>query len=196
MRMTSTPFAGITGARLRIVRFLAVASCLALAAAGCSERDSGQSEAAETTGGEPQPERQAAANAPDTVIGSMSIDGRSYDLVRSFWCKPRPGIEGGTDLVIKVGALHEDGRIIHVMGTQVDRDRDRPSVQEVSATEPGTNSWYQSGTVMLEGRTGPILVVEDGHVRIQGDVTAGEEVVPLEVEFTLPKEPGGIFGAC
>lgn len=196
MRMTSDPFAGVTGARFRIVRFLAVASCLALATTGCSEGDSGQSGAAETTGGEPQPERQVATNASDTVVGSMSIDGRSYDLVRSFWCKPSPGVESGTDLAIKVGALHEDGRLIHVMGTQVDRDRDRPSVQQVSATEPGTNSYYQSGTVRLQGRTGPILVVEDGHVRIQGDVQAGGEVVPLEVEFTLPEEPGSMPGAC
>ena len=182
---------------LRKVGMLAAACCLVLASAACSERDAGQPEsAAVPAASDPQPEQQAAAGDAPRKIGSMSIDGRSYDLVRAFWCEPGPGVERGTELAIKVGALHEDGRLIHVSGTQVDRDRDRPSVQQVSASEPGTSSYYQSGTVMLKGRTEPILVVEDGHVRIQGDVSGAGEVVPLEVEFALPEAPDTVPGAC
>ena len=209
MRPTPVSIERITGSHLRAVRIFAAASCLVLASAACSDRDAGQEagqedgqedgqdeSAAMPSGGDPRPEQQAAADEPATVVGSMSIDGRSYDLVRSFRCEPGSGVEGGTELAIKVGAFHDDGRLIHVMATQVDRDRDRASVQQVSATEPGTGSYYQSGTVMLSGSTAPVLTVEDGHVRIQGDVQSGGNIVPLDVEFALPEEFGGPFGAC
>ena len=182
---------------LRKVGMLAAACCLVLASAACSERDAGQPEsAAVPAASDPQPEQQAAAGDAPRKIGSMSIDGRSYDLVRAFWCEPGPGVERGTDIAVKVGALHDDGRVIHLMATQGDRDRDRPSVQQVSATEPGTSTYYQSGTVMLKGRTEPILVVEDGHVRIQGDVSGAGNIVPLEAEFALPEAPGTVPGGC
>lgn len=129
-------------------------------------------------------------NAALETIGNLSINGRSYELVRAFWCETHSGTEDGTTVVIQVGAFHEDDRLITVMGTQVDRDRDRPAVQTLSASEPGTQSHYQSGDVALETGTEPVLAVDDGQVRIQGEVISGGDIVPLEAEFALPEEPG------
>lgn len=197
MRLRSAPLVKITAPRLRAAWIIAISSGLALALAACAERDAGQDgPAAVPADVDPQPEQQVSADPPE-AIGSMSIDGRSYDLVRSYWCEPGPGIERGTDVAINVGALHEEGRFIHVTGTQVDRDRDRASVQTATAAEPGTDSYFQSGTVTLRGRTEPILVVEDGHVRIQGDVHGAGNLVALEAEFTLPDEPDtDALGPC
>lgn len=163
-----------------------------VAMAGLLAASDGGASAAES-GSMVEEDGQSGPETPDAAlvtIGNMFIDGRSYDLVRAFWCEPHSGVEGGTTVVIQVGAFHEDNRLITVMGTQVDRDRDRPAVQSLSVSEPGTQSHYQSGDVALKTGTEPVLAVEDGHVRIQGEVVSGGDVVPLEAEFALPDEPG------
>ena len=162
----------------------------ALTLAACSDGDTGQTQAAASSADSDEQSEPEAPDAKPEKIGSISIDGQSYELVRSFWCEPRSGIEEGTDVVIQVGAFHDDGRSITVMATQVDRDRDRPSVQRLRATEPGTQSSSQSGDVVLDSSNNSMLTVKDGRVQIQGEVMSGGEILPLEAEFTLPDEPG------
>lgn len=156
----------------------------------CSDGDTGQTQAAASSADSDEQSEPEAPDAKPEKIGSISIDGQSYELVRSFWCEPRSGIEEGTDVAIQVGAFHDDDRSITVMATQVDRDRDRPSVKRLRATEPGTQSSSQSGDVVLNASNNSMLTVKDGHVQIQDEVMSGGEIVPLEAEFTLPDEPG------
>ena len=181
---TMLTFDGIGTAALQA----ALASGL-LAASACSGGEAEDDETSVSAADAEQAESPAADEAPEPV-GSLTIDGRSYELVRAFWCEPRSGGESGTEVVAQVGAFHEDNRFITVMATQVDRDRDRPSVQSVSASIPGTDSNHRSGDVVLDGDAEPALIVEDGQARIQAEVRSGGEVVPLEAEFTLPDEPG------
>ena len=161
-----------------------------LTLAACSDGDTGQTQAAASSSDSDKQSEPEAPDAKPETIGSISIDGQSYELVRSFWCEPRSGSEEGTDVAIQVGAFHDGGRSITVMATQVDRDRDRPSVQRLRATEPGTQSSFQSADVVLDAGNNAVLTVKDGRVQIQGEVMSGGEIVPLEAEFTLPDEPG------
>lgn len=176
--MTNPPFfaAAVLGAALMLT--------------ACSDGDTGQTRAAASSADSDEESEPEAPNVKPEAIGSISIDGRSYELVRSFWCEPRSGAEEGTEVVIQVGAFHDDGRLITVMATQVDRDRDRPSVQRLRVTEPGTQSSSQSGDVVLNADKSPVLTVENGRVQIQGEVMRGGEIAPLEAEFTLPDESG------
>lgn len=160
-----------------------------LAASACSGGEAEDDEPSAASGGAEQAESPGADEALEP-IGSLTIDGRSYELVRAFWCEPHSGVESGTEVVAQVGAFHEDNRFITVMATQVDRDRDRPSVQSVSASIPGTDSNHRSGDVVLDGDAEPALIVDGGQARIQAEVMSGGEIVPLEAEFDLPDEPG------
>lgn len=159
----------------------------ALTLAACSDDGTRQTQAADPSADteEQSGSKPEAQDAKPEAIGSISIDGQSYELIRSFWCEPRSGVEEGTEVVAQVGAFHDDGRFMTVMATQVDRDRDRPSVVLLRANEPGTDNHFESGN-----SKGPVLTVEDGRVLIQGQVASGGEIVPLEAEFTLPEEPG------
>ncbi|WP_366555922.1 hypothetical protein [Aquibaculum sediminis] len=132
--------------------------------------------------------KHLSSNGPATV-GSMTIDGKSYDLTASHWCEPEPGVESGTTVTIRVAALNDSGDVM-VYALQVDRDRGRPPVQTVSAaTDPTTN--YRSGDVTPATRAEPMIVAENGAVRIEGDVRrSGGDVVTIEAEFSLPDEPG------
>lgn len=161
-----------------------------LALAACSDGGTGQTPPAASSVASAEQAESESPDAKPEPVGSMSIDGRSYELIRSFWCEPHSGVEGGTEVVIQVGAFQDSGRLITVMGTQVDRDRDRASVQSLTAIEPDSTSAARSGDVVLDGNTRPVLMVEDGRVQIQGEVMDGGDIVPLEAEFTLPDEPG------
>lgn len=184
--MTITQLPALTWAR----RGAAIATLgLILAVSGGSDSKAEQSE----PGVVPQSNKGAKAkhlsgNGPATV-GSMTIDGQSYDLTASHWCEPEPGVENGTTVAIRVAALNDTGDVM-VYALQVDRDRDRPTVQTVSAaTDPTTN--YRSGDVTPATRAEPMIAVENGAVRIAGDVRrSGGDVVSIEAAFSLPAEPG------
>lgn len=169
----------------------AIAACALLAASACSDGEAGDAA--------PAGDREQSASETETdetePVGSLSIDGESYELVKAFWCEPGP-LGDGTELVIKIGAFHEDNRLINVQATQVDRDRDRPSVQSVLVNVPGTESDHRSGDVELDDDTDPVLVVEGGQARIEGEVVDGGEMMPIEAQFVLPDEPGGLLEGC
>ncbi|MDF2096786.1 hypothetical protein [Aquibaculum arenosum] len=162
---------------------------LILAASGGADSSAEQSEPdAVSQSNKGAKAKHLSGNGPATV-GSMTIDGQSYDLTASHWCEPEPGVENGSTVAIRVAALNDTGDVM-VYALQVDRDRSRPGVQTVSAaTDPQTN--YRSGDVTPETRAEPMIVVENGAVRIEGDVRrSGGDQVPIVAEFSLPDEPG------
>lgn len=129
----------------------------------------------------------AAADQAD-VVGTLTIDGQSHDLTTSYWCEPEPSVQEGETVAIWVWAF-DDSQDVSVLGTQIDRDRDRPSVQRVTATLDGSST-YRTGDVTPKTQPEPAIVVEDGRVTMQADVISGGEIVDLAAEFMLPEAPG------
>lgn len=129
----------------------------------------------------------AAADGAETV-GVLTIDGNAHDLTVSYWCEPEPSLEQGQTLTLRVLARNESGDV-NLLGTEIERDRDRPTLQRLSATTNGS-SVYRSGDVTPRTHPEPAMVVENGNVTMKAEVMGAGEIVDLEAEFTLPEEPG------
>lgn len=128
---------------------------------------------------------EAQTSAPE-IIGEMHFDGQSYDLTRAYWCEPEDGFESGTTVALRLVAYGETDYIA-ISGMQVDRDRDRPSVQTVNiAIGPGKERI--GGDIILKGAQAadPAVRVEDGVVHIKAPFRDGD----AEARFTLPETPG------
>lgn len=129
-------------------------------------------------------EAEAPSSAPE-IIGKMHYDGQTYDLTRAHWCEPEDGYEKGTTVPMRVTALDESGDS-GVTGLQVDRDRDRPSIQSVNRLGPDGGDMSFEITLTGPLAEDPPLRIEDDVVYIKWSFSSGD----LEAEFTLPEAPG------
>ena len=175
---STNPGRGLTAAVAMALLVVAISAC------SDSNEESASTEIPSSDATPPAAEAAGPVDDEIRIIGKAIVDGDSHSLTKAHWCEPEAGYEDGTTVAIRVIALDESGDV-RVYGIQVDGDGGDSTSRITVATDPNTN--YASEGL---GRQ-PTILMENGAVRLAGWVyRPGRDPVEVEVEFSLPEQPG------